>query len=430
MKITTAEESVKTIKSGDRIFIQSVSAAPQTLIKAMCGRADELSGIEIYHLHTEGSAPYVAPKYKESFHTNALFVGSNVRKAIATGEADFIPSFLSEVPLLFRREILPIDVALIHVSPPDRHGFCSLGTSVDVSLAGVQMAELVIAQINPKMPRTHGDGLIDIRHIDFAVEVTDDLPEVGAMELTEEELAIGRNCAELIEDGSTLQMGIGAIPNAVLRALTNHKNLGVHTEMFSDGLIPLIESEVVNGRNKKIHPNKVVSSFVMGTRRLYDFIDDNPEIVLLDVAYVNDPAVIRRNPKVTAINSAIEIDLTGQVCADSIGTRIYSGVGGQMDFIRGASLSEGGKPIIALESQTSKGESKITPFLKEGAGVVTTRANLHWVVTEHGAVNLYGKTLRQRAIELISIAHPDHREELSRAAFERFNILLNVPNVG
>jgi acyl-CoA hydrolase len=423
MKFTTAEKAVETIKSGDRIFVQSVAAAPQTLIKAMCRRAAELKGVEIYHLHTEGEAPYVAPEYAGSFHTNALFVGANVRRAIATGEADFIPSFLSEVPLLFRREILPIDVALIHVSPPDSHGFCSLGTSVDVSLAGVQMAELVIAQINPNMPRTHGDGLIHTRHIDFAVEVTDDLPEVAPPELSEEELAIGRNCAELVDDGATLQMGIGAIPNAVLQALKNHKNLGVHTEMFSDGLIELIESEIVNGKFKRVHPNKIVSSFVMGTRRLYDFIDDNPEIVLLDVAYVNDPAVIRRNPKVTAINSAIEIDLTGQVCADSIGTRIYSGVGGQMDFIRGASLSEDGKPVIALPSVTSKGESKITPYLKEGAGVVTTRAHVHYVVTEHGTANLYGKTLRQRAKELIKIAHPAHREELERQAFERFKRL-------
>jgi 4-hydroxybutyrate CoA-transferase len=423
MKLTTAEEAVKLINSGDRVFIQSVSAAPQTLIKALTARAADFRGVEIYHLHTEGAAPYVAPEYAGNFHTNALFVGANVRKAIATGEADFIPSFLSEVPLLFRREILPIDVALIHVSPPDRHGFCSLGTSVDVSLAAVQMAEKVIAQINPKMPRTHGDGLIDVKKIDFAVEVEDDLPEVAPAELSAEEMAIGRNCAALIEDGATLQMGIGAIPNAVLVALAGHKDLGVHTEMFSDGLIDLIESGVVNGSKKRVHPGKIVSSFVMGTRRLYDFVDDNPEVVLLDVAYVNDPAVIRRNPKVTAINSAIEVDLTGQVCADSIGTRIYSGVGGQMDFIRGASLSEGGKPIIALQSVTAKGESKITPFLKEGAGVVTTRAHIHYVVTEYGAANLYGKTLRQRAKELIKIAHPDHREELEKQAFERFKTL-------
>ncbi len=424
MKFTTAEEAVRTIKSGDRIFIQSVAAAPQSLIRAMCARAGELDRVELYHLHTEGEAPYVAAECAKSFHTNALFVGANVRAAIATGEADYIPTFLSEVPLLFRRGILPIDVALIHVSPPDRHGFCSLGTSVDVSLAGVQTAKTVIAQINPKMPRTHGDGLINIDHIDFAVEIDEDLPELGLVELTTEERAIGRHCAELVEDGATLQMGIGAIPNAVLEALKDHRNLGVHTEMFSDGLIELIENEVVNNRCKRIHPGKVVSSFVNGTRRLYDFIDDNPEIVLLDVAYVNDPAVIRRNPKVTAINSAIEVDLTGQVCADSIGTRIYSGVGGQMDFIRGASLSEGGKPIIALPAATAKGQSKIVPFLKEGAGVVTTRAHVHYVVTEYGVANLYGKTLRQRAVELIKIAHPDHREELEKQAFARFKTLV------
>ncbi len=424
MKIVTAEEAIKNIQSHDRVFIQSVAAAPQALIKAMTARADDLRGIEIYHLHTEGVASYTAPEFSKSFHTNALFIGANVRKAVASGEADYIPTFLSEVPQLFRREILPIDVALIHVSPPDRHGYCSLGTSVDVSLAGVQMAELVIAQINPNMPRTHGDGIIDVKQIHFAVEVTDEIPELPIVNPTEQELAIGKNCAELIENGATLQMGIGAIPNAVLVALSDHKDLGIHTEMFSDGLINLLESGVVNGKLKKVHPNKVVASFTMGTRRLYDFIDDNPEIVMLDVAYVNDPTVIRRNPKVSAINSAIEIDLTGQVCADSIGTRLYSGVGGQMDFIRGASVSEGGKPIIALSSVTGKGESKIVSFLKEGAGVVTTRAHAHYIVTEFGVANLYGKTLRQRAVELIKIAHPDHRESLEKQAFERFNVLV------
>lgn len=428
MKIVTAEEAVKFIKSGDHVFIQSVAAAPQSLIGAITSRANELRNVEIYHLHTEGVAPYCEPQFKESFHTNAFFIGANVRKSIATGEGDFIPCFLSEAPLLMRRGIIPIDVALIHVSPPDKHGYCSLGTSIDVTLAGVQSAKTVIAQINPNMPRTHGDGILHVGEIDFAVEVMDEIPELPLVQPTDEEIAIGKNCAELVEDGAALQMGIGAIPNAVLLALTNHKDLGVHTEMFSDGLISLLESGVVNGKRKKIHPKKVVASFVMGTRKLYDFIDDNPEIAMLDVAYVNDPAVIRRNPKVTAINSAIEVDLTGQVCADSIGSRMYSGVGGQIDFIRGASLSEGGKPIIALPSTTHKGESKIVPFLKEGAGVVTTRANLHWVVTEYGAVNLYGKTLRQRALELISIAHPNHREELSRAAYERFKILLNMPN--
>lgn len=423
MKLVSAEEAVKFINTGDHVFIQSVAAAPQTLIKAMTARANELRNIEIYHLHTEGEAEYIKPAYKNTFHTNAFFIGANVRKAVASGEADFIPCFLSEVPLLMRREIIPIEVALIHVSPPDKHGYCSLGTSVDVSLAGVQMAETVIAQINPNMPRTHGDGVLHIDEIDYGVEVTDEIPEIPELEPTAEELAIGEHCAGLIEDGATLQMGIGAIPNAVLKALTNHRDLGVHTEMFSDGLIPLIEKGVVNGKNKRVHPKKAVASFVMGTRRLYDFIDDNPEIAMLDVAYVNDPHVIRRNPKVTAINSAIEVDLTGQVCADSIGSRMYSGVGGQMDFIRGASLSEGGKPIIALPSVTAKGESKIVHFLKEGGGVVTTRANMHYVVTEHGVANLYGKTLRQRAKELIRIAHPNHREELQKQAFERFKTL-------
>jgi 4-hydroxybutyrate CoA-transferase len=429
MKVVSAEQAVKVIRSGDHFFVQSVAAAPQTLIGALTDRAVELRDVEIYHLHTEGAAPYAEPRYVESFHTNSFFIGANVRRAIALGEADFIPCFLSEVPLLMRRGIIQIDVALIHVSPPDRHGYCSLGTSVDVSLAGVQMAKTVIAQVNPKMPRTHGDGLLHVGEIDYAVEVDDEIPELPLAQPTPEEIAIGRYCAELVEDGATLQMGIGAIPNAVLLALTDHRDLGVHTEMFSDGLIPLLESGVVNGRRKKIHPKKVVASFTMGTRKLYDFIDDNPEVAMLDVAYVNDPAVIRRNPKVTAINSAIEVDLTGQVCADSIGSRMYSGVGGQIDFIRGASLSEGGKPIIALPSTTAKGESKIVPFLKQGAGVVTTRANLHWVVTEYGAVNLFGKTLRQRAIELISVAHPDHREELARSAYERFKVLLKTPSL-
>lgn len=423
MKIVTAEEAVRNIKSGDHVFIQSVAAAPQHLIEAMIGRSEDLRGVEIYHLHTEGDAPYVDARFQGIFHTNALFIGANVRNAVASGEADYIPSFLSEVPALFRKEILPIEVALIHVSPPDRHGYCSLGTSVDVTIAGVQMAELVVAQLNPRMPRTHGDGLIHIDQIDVAVEVDDELPELRLGELTEEELAIGRHCGELIDDGATLQMGIGAIPNAVLEALVDHKDLGVHTEMFSDGLIDLFEQGVVTGRHKRVHPNKVTASFVLGTRRLYDFIDDNPAFVMLDVAYVNDPGVIARNPKVTAINSAIEVDLTGQVCADSIGSRLFSGVGGQMDFIRGASLSEGGKPIISLESQTKKGVSKIVPFLKEGAGVVTTRAHVHYVVTEYGAVNLYGLGLRQRAKALIGISHPDHREDLERAAYERFKIL-------
>jgi acyl-CoA hydrolase len=343
-----------------------------------------------------------------------------VRKAVNEGRGDYIPVFLSEVPSLFRNNILPLDVALLQVSPPDQHGFCSLGVSVDVSRAAAETATKLIAQINPRMPRTHGDGMIHISRFDAAIEYKTPLPEHLIPEPGEEELRIGRYCAELIDDGATLQMGIGAIPNAVLRALTNHKDLGVHTEMFSDGIIDLVEKGVITNRLKKKHPGKIVSSFLMGSRRLYEFVDDNPQIAVLDVAYVNDTAVIRKNPKVTAINSAIEVDLTGQVCADSIGIYHYSGVGGQMDFIRGASLSEGGKPIIALPSVTAKGISRIVPYLKQGAGVVTTRAHVHYVITEYGIANLYGKNLRQRARALIGIAHPDHREDLARQAHERF----------
>ncbi len=423
MNSVTPEKAVSVIKSGDRVFIHSVAAAPQQLIHAMTDRAPELRDVEIVHLHTEGEAPYTDPKYKDTFQTNALFVGANVRDSVERGEADYIPVFLSEVPHLFNDEILPLDVALIQVSPPDRHGFCSLGVSVDASRAAVNNADHVIAQINPNMPRTHGDGIIHISDINFAVEVDDEIHQLEPPELGDIEKNIGRHCANLIDNGATLQMGIGAIPDAVLASLDNHKDLGIHTEMFSEGVIDLLEKGIINNANKNIHPGKVVGSFVMGTERLYDFIDDNPQVAMLDVAYVNDTAVIRRNPKVTAINSAVEVDLTGQVCADSIGTYQYSGVGGQMDFIRGASLSEGGKPVIALPSVTRKGQSRIVSYLKKGAGVVTTRAHVHYVVTEYGVANLYGKNLRQRARALINIAHPDHREELEREAYERFNVL-------
>lgn len=419
-KYTTAKEAVKAIKSGDRIFVHGISATPGKLIEAMVERHSELRDVELIHLHTEGPAPYANEEYKDSFFTNAMFVGANVRKAVNEGRGDYIPIFLSETPSLFRKDILPLDIALVHVSPPDVHGFCSLGVSVDTAAAAVQTAKHVIAQVNPNMPRTHGDGLIHVDKIDALVEVNDPIPEQFAPEPNEAELQIGKYCAELIDDGATMQMGIGAIPNAVLASLTNHKNLGVHTEMFSDGVIDLVNSGVINGMEKKIHPGKIVSSFVMGTRKTYDFIDDNPSVAILDVAYTNDTAVIRRNPKVTAINSAVEVDITGQVCADSIGTYHYSGVGGQMDFIRGASLSLGGKPIIALPSTTRKGISRIVPYLKLGAGVVTTRAHVHYVVTEYGVANLYGKNLGQRAKALVEIAHPDHREELDKAVFERF----------
>ena len=415
MKWKTVEEAVQIIKSGDRVFIHGGAATPKLLVKAMADRYNELRRVEIVSIHTEGEAAYARPEMAESFYTNAFFVGANIRAAVDEGVADYVPVFLSEISGLFRNGIMPLDVALVQVSPPDRHGFCSLGVSVDVSRAAVQMAKHVIAQINPNMPRSHGDGLIHISHIDSAVVVDDPLPDIAPGTPTDGEREIGRFCAELIEDGATLQMGIGAIPNSVLAALTHHRDLGIHTEMFSDGAIDLIERGIVNNERKRIHPGKVVASFAMGTRRLYDFIDDNPQVVMLDVAYVNDTAVIRRNPRVTAINSAIEVDLTGQVGADSMGTRQYSGVGGQMDFVRGAALSEGGKPIIALPSTAADGQvSRIAAAIKPGAGVVTTRGHVHWVVTEYGAVDLFGMSLRQRAEALISIAHPDFRAELRR----------------
>jgi acyl-CoA hydrolase len=419
-KFITANEAVKFVKSGDRVFIHSVAAAPTVLIRALTERKDELKNVELVHLHTEGEAPYAAPELAESFRVNAFFVGGNVRKAVNEGRADYIPVFLSEIPALFRQNVLPLDVALLHVSPPDKHGFCSLGVSVDVARAAADCATTVIAQVNPQMPRTLGDALVHVDQIDHLVEVDVPLAEVPVPDLSDADRAIGAYISEMVEDGATLQMGIGSIPNAVLASLHGHRDLGIHTEMFSDGVIDLVEKGIVNGRKKLKHPGKIVAGFVMGTKRLYDFIDDNPQVLMLDIEYVNDTSVIRRNPKVTAINSAIEVDLTGQICADSIGTYQYSGVGGQMDFIRGASLSPGGKPIIALQSVTSRGESKIVPQLRAGAGVVTTRANVHYVVTEFGVANLYGKNLRQRASELIRIAHPDHREALEREAFERF----------
>lgn len=418
--VATADEAVKCIHSGNRVFIHSVAMAPQELIAALCRRADELRDVELIHIHTEGAAPYTDKMYSKSFRHNACFVGSNVRKAIQAGDADYIPVFLSEMPLLFRRNVLPIDVAMITVSPPDDHGYCTLGPSVDITLGALESAKTIIAEINPRAPRTHGDGIIHISEIDYAVEVDRPLLEAPPRQITDIERKIGRHIASLVEDGATLQMGIGGIPDAVLEELHGHQRLGVHTEMFSDGLIDLVEKGIVTGEEKAVLPGRVTACFVMGSQRVYDFIDDNPFIAMKDAAYTNDTAIIRRNPKVTAINSAIEVDLTGQVCADSIGPKQFSGVGGQMDFIRGASLSEGGKPIIALSAATNKGVSKIVPYLKEGASVTTTRSHVHYIITEYGAADLFGKNLRQRAKALIEIAHPDQREILEKAAFERF----------
>jgi acyl-CoA hydrolase len=419
-RTVTAEEAVAVIKSGARVFIHSVAAAPSRLIEAMTARASELRVVEIVSLHTEGPAPYAAPEMAKSFRVNALFVGANVRRAVEEGRADYLPVFLSEVPSLFRSGILPLDVALIHVSPPDHHGFCSLGVSVDVSRAAVQTARTVVAQVNPRMPRSLGDGLIHMDQIDYMVEVDEPIHELAPAALSAEEQAIGRHCAELVDDGATLQIGIGAIPQATLAALGDHHRLGIHTEMISDGVVDLVEKGVITGEAKRIHPGRIVAGFALGSKRLYDFLDDNPLVAMLDMAYVNETAVIRQNPKVTAINSAIEVDITGQVCADSIGDRQYSGVGGQMDFIRGAALSEGGKPIIALPSVTSSGESRIVSMLKPAAGVVTTRAHVHFVVTEQGIADLFGKNLRQRAAALIAVAHPSHRDGLAAEARRRF----------
>lgn len=420
MKIVSVEEATAVVKSGNRVFLQGAAMTPNKLINAICERYKELKDVEIISIHTEGQVNYAIDPYKQAFKINSCFVGGNVRKAVNTNQGDYIPIFLSEIHLLFRRNILPLDVAVVQVSPPDKHGFCSLGVSVDIAIPAIQKAKKVIAQINPQVPRTHGDGIIHQDKIDLAIEVDEPIHSHPMGNISDLEHQIGKNVAELIEDGATLQLGIGNIPNAVLTNLMDHQRLGVHTEMFSDGLLPLIENGNITGEEKEIKTNKIVTAFAAGSQNLYDFVDDNPLVHFKEAAYTNDTNLIARNPKVTAINSAIEIDLTGQVCADTIGTRQFSGVGGQMDFIRGASISKGGKPIIAISSATGKGVSKITPVLKQGAGVTTTRAHVHYVVTEYGVVHLFGKNLYERAKALVSIAHPDHQEALDRAAFERF----------
>lgn len=411
----------KWVKPGDKIFIHGGAATPQYLLKELA-KNQQLHDLEFISMSLFGDKLFdISPGLKDMGEVNALFVSDVTRKSVNGGYGNYIPVFLSDIPDLIKKEIIRIDVALIHVSPPDKHDFCSLGVSVDVARAAVQKAKCIIAQVNPNMPRTHGDGLIHISQIHELVEVNDPIPEVNfGLKINPESKKIGELISGMIEDGSTLQTGIGAIPDSVLSNLGNHKNLGIHTELFSDGVLPLVESGVINNSKKKSHPGKIVTGFLAGSRKLYDFVDDNPMVLVLDIDYVNDPHHIRQNPKVVAINSAIEIDITGQVCADSIGTYQYSGVGGQMDFIRGAALSEGGKPIIAMPSTTNKGESRIVSFLKPGAGVVTTRAHVHYIVTEFGIAYLFGKNLQQRATELIKIAHPNHQEMLEKQAFERF----------
>jgi acyl-CoA hydrolase len=417
----SAGEALGVIKSGNRVFVHGSAQTPLHLLRELAKQKDRLRNVELVFITVAGDIEVDKPEYEDSFRINCMFVSESVRQCINDGRGDFIPVFLSDIPDLFKSGTMPIDVALVQVSPPDNHGYCTLGVSVDIARSAVNMAKHVIAQVNPNVPRTHGDGMIHMSKFDAMVYNQDPLPEVDYGAKTgRSELRIGELIAGMIDDGSTLQMGIGTIPDAVLKCLSNHKNLGVHTEMVSDGIIPLFESDVINNSKKRIHPNKTVTGFAVGTRKLYDYVNDNPAFAFLDIDYVNDPHTIRRNPKVIAINSAIEVDLTGQVCADSIGTRQFSGIGGQMDFMRGAALSEGGKPIIAITSRTNKGLSRIVPFLQPGAGVVTTRGHVHYVVTEYGIAYLYGRNLRQRARDLISISHPDDREMLEKAAWERF----------
>ncbi len=410
---STATEALAFLQSGHRVFIQGAAATPNILIDAMLSRAPDVTDVEIFHLHTIGPARYADPMFRNHFRVSSFFVGANLRSRMCPGFVDYIPCFLSEIPSFFRSGRIPLDIALIHVSPPDQHGYCSLGVSVDAARAAVDMAKVVIAQINPQMPRVQGDGLIHVSRIDHAVEVNVGLPLVFSPPPTPEEIKIGEIAATLVENGSTLQTGIGAIPDAILGALKNHQHLGVHSEMWTNGTLELLEKGIIDNSQKKIHRGRSVAGFLMGSQKLYDFVNDNPSVVTLDIAYVNNPVNIARNPKVVAINSAIEIDLTGQICADSVGPRIISGAGGQIDFIRGASLSEGGKPIIALTSRSKQGFSRLVPTLNTGAGVVTTRAHVHYVVTEYGIADLYGKTLAQRAKALIAIAHPEDAEGLS-----------------
>ena len=423
-RVTTAEEAVRAIRSGDHVWIHAGCNNPEELTRAMVARAAELEGVEVSHLMTFGGAEYAEPRYARSFRHRSLFTGSNVRQAVAEGRADFVPVHLSEIPRLITSGALPVDVALVHISPPDEHGFCSYGVGVECTKAAAERAPTVIALVNRRMPRGLGDAFIHVSRLTHVVEADRPLRELPpTADVGGVARAIGQNVAELIEDGATLQMGVGEIPDAVLLFLKHKRDLGIHTEMFSDGVVELFESGVVTGEAKTLHRGKIIASFVLGSKRTFDFVDNNPFVQFHPSDYVNDPFVIAQNQKMVAINSALAVDLTGQVSADSIGRRIYSGFGGQVDFIRGAARSKDGKPIIALPSTAKGGTlSRIVDVLAEGSGVVTTRADVHYVVTEHGVARLYGKSLRERAEELLRVAHPDFREEL-RAAARRSNIL-------
>jgi 4-hydroxybutyrate CoA-transferase len=418
---TSARNAVSQIKSGQSVFIHGGAATPQVLIDALVERASELENVEILHLHTMGAAQYGRPEYRGRFKVTNLFVGKNLRGLVDLESIDYLPCFLSEIPILFRSGRRKIDVALISLSSPDPHGYCSLGPSVDVARAAIDAAEVVIAQVNRQLPRTHGAGMVPLSQVDAWIKVDEPLPEAPLTPIDREEKRIGELIAGMIEDGSTLQAGIGAIPDAALEALGSHKNLGLHSEMWSDRALDLIEKGVIDNSRKVVHPGISVASFCVGSSRVYRAIHDHPCFSFLPADYVNSSTTIARNPKVVAINSAVEIDLTGQVCADSIGSKVISGVGGQMDFIRGASLSPGGKPIIAMKSRTPKGRSKIVPVLSTGAGVVTTRAHVHYVVTEHGVADLFGKSIGERVKLLVSLAHPDDRETLERQWFDIFH---------
>ena len=421
-RVTTAEEAVKEIRSGQRVFLTGNCSVPRRLLEALVSRAPALENVELVNVLTIGAAPHADPAMAGHLKINTLFISDNVRPAVHAGRADFTPVLLSEVPLLFRNGALPLDVALIHVSPPDEHGFCRLGIEAGLTKTPAQVARLVIAEVNERMPRTLGDSFIHISKIDRAIPVNYPLAELPMGEVSDLSRSIGQHVAQLVDDGSTMQVGIGSIPDAVLDLLGDKRDLGVHTELFSDGVMRLVQAGVITNEKKTLHPGKIISGFILGSQALYDFVDDNPIVELHPTEYVNDPFVISRNERMVSINSAIEIDLTGQVCADSIGARPYSGVGGQMDFVYGAARSRGGRPIIALPATVTLGDgtrlSRIVPMLKPGAGVTTTRNHVHYIVTEFGTAYLYGKTIRQRARALIDIAHPDYRADLERAAAE------------